>query len=128
MRAFRDIHRIAPRARILAVDYMDVIPDHGCYPRVPASDRDMRYISAKFAQLNRMIARAARRGGAELVATSARTPAGHDLCAGPRQRWAEVYGVSVNDLAVGVPAHPNAAGARFQARSVLAHLRRHPRG
>ena len=103
---------------------MDVIPDHGCYPRVPASDEDMAYIAAKFRQLNRMVRRAARRGGAEFVSTYRATPEGKDLCAGPTERWAEVYGASVNDLAVGVPAHPNAAGARGQAAAVLAHLQR----
>ena len=30
------------------------------------------------------------------------------------------------DPAVGVPAHPNAAGARAQARVVLDYLERHP--
>ncbi len=33
VRALRQIHRISPRARILVVDYMRVIPDHACYPR-----------------------------------------------------------------------------------------------
>lgn len=123
VRAFRAIHRIAPRARILAVDYIDVVPDHGCYPTVPATDEDMRWISRKFRQLNEMVKRAARRGGAEYVNTYRRTPEGVDLCGAPNVRWAEVYGPSANDPAVGVPAHPNAAGARGQAAAVLDHLR-----
>ncbi len=122
VRGLKAIHRISPKARILLVDYMSVIPDHGCYPTVPASDNDMAYIKAKFDQLNRMLAGAARKGGAELVRTH-RLTVGHDLCKGPRVRYAETLGVSVNDLAVGVPAHPNSAGARAQAASVLHHLR-----
>lgn len=121
VRALKTIHRISPDARILLVDYMSVIPDHGCYPTVPATDEDMAYIKAKFDQLNRMLARAAKKGGAELVRTH-RLTVGHDLCQGPRVRYAETLGLSVNDPAVGVPAHPNAAGARAQAASVLAHL------
>lgn len=123
VRAFRAIRRLAPRARILVVDYMAVVPDHGCYPRVPATDTDMAYISAKFRQLNAMVRRAAERAKVEFVNTFRRT-IGHDMCQGPRVRYAEVYGPSVNDPAVGVPAHPNAAGARAQAAAVLAHLRR----
>ncbi|KQP66495.1 hypothetical protein ASF47_01480 [Nocardioides sp. Leaf285] len=122
VRAFRAVHRLAPRARVLVLDYMDVIPDHGCYPTVPASDEDMAYIAAKFRQLNRMVERAARRGGAEFVDTFSHT-GGHDLCQDPVTRWAETYGPSVNDPAVGVPAHPNAAGARAQAAVLLQYLR-----
>lgn len=126
VRAFRAIHRIAPRARILAVDYLAIVPDHGCYPVVPASDEDMAYIHDKFIELNAMVRRAARRGGAEFVDTFSRT-GGHDLCQGPLTRWGETYGLSLNDPAVGVPAHPNAAGARAQAREVLRYLKHHPR-
>ncbi|HET9423285.1 MAG TPA: SGNH/GDSL hydrolase family protein [Nocardioides sp.] len=125
VRALKRIHRISPDARVLLVDYMRVIPDHACYPLVPATDKDMRYIKAKFDQLNAMLKRAARKGGAELVSTAARTR-GHHLCTGARTRYAETLGLSVNDLAIGVPAHPNSAGARAQAASVLDHLRRHP--
>jgi hypothetical protein len=123
VKAFKDIHRISPRARVLAIDYLSVVPDHACYPTVPSTDTDMAYIHAKFLELNAMVKRAARKGGAEYVDTY--TPSlGHDMCTGPTVRYAEVYGPSVNDPAVGVPAHPNAAGARAQAQIVLDHLRR----
>ena len=123
VRAFRAIHRIAPGARILAIDYFDIVPDHGCYPTVPASDEDMAWIAAKFRELNAMIKRAARRGGAEFVNTFRRTPEGHDLCADPNVRWGETFGPSANDPAMGIPAHPNTAGARGQAAAIVDHLR-----
>jgi lysophospholipase L1-like esterase len=122
--AFQAIHRISPRARILALDYIGVIPDHGCYPTVPASDEDMAYIQSKFIELNAMVKRAARAGGAEFVPTYS-AGIGHDLCQLPTVRYAEVYGPSVNDPAMGVPAHPNAAGARAQAATLLEYLRTH---
>lgn len=121
VRAFRAIHRKSPKARVLAIDYMNVIPDHGCYPTVPATDEDMAYISAKFRELDAMVKRAAKKGRAEFVNTFAHT-GGHDLCTGPTVRYAETYGPSLNDPAVGIPAHPNAAGARAQAAVVLGHL------
>lgn len=126
VRAFRAIHRLAPKARILAVDYLAIVPDHGCYPRVPATDTDIAYIHAKFKELNAMVRRAARKGGAEFVNTFAPTR-GHDLCQGPRVRYGEVLGLSANSPAVGIPAHPNSAGARAQADVVLRYLMRHPR-
>jgi len=126
VRALRQIHRRSPHARVLLVDYMRVIPNHACYPLVPATTKDIRYIKAKFDQLNAMLKRAARKGRAELVST-ARLTRRHHLCTGHKERYAEVLGLSVNDLAIGVPAHPNAAGARAQAKSVLQYLARHPR-
>jgi hypothetical protein len=124
--AFRQIHKISPKARILALDYLAAVPDHGCYPTVPATDEDMAYIHDKFLELNAMVRSAAKAGGAEFVNTYTPT-LGHDMCQLPTVRYAETYGPSVNDPAVGVPAHPNAAGARAQARVVLDYLEAHPR-
>ena len=122
--AFRAIHEISPDARILAVDYLSLVPDHGCYPTVPATDEDMAYIHDKFLELNAMVKRAAAEGGAEFVNTYDPT-LGHDFCQLPTVRYGEIYGPSANDPAVGVPAHPNAAGARAQAAVVLRYLRSH---
>ena len=69
VRAFQRIHELAPNARILAIDYLALVPDHGCYPTLPATDEDMAYIHAKFLELNAMVERAARTGGAEFVDT-----------------------------------------------------------
>jgi GDSL-like lipase/acylhydrolase family protein len=125
--AFQAIHRISPNARILAIDYLSLVPDHGCYPTVPATDEDMAYIHAKFLELNAMVEQAAAEGGAEFVDTFDPT-LGHDFCQLPTVRYGEIYGPSVNDPAVGVPAHPNAAGARAQAAVVLDYLRTHQAG
>lgn len=125
VRAFKAIHKISPKARILAIDYLSLVPDHGCYPTVPATDEDMAYIHDKFIELNKMVRRAARAGGAEYVNTYTPT-LGHDFCQLPTVRYGEIYGPSANDPAVGVPAHPNAAGARAQAAVVLDYLRTHP--
>ena len=122
--AFQAIHSISPQARILAIDYLSLVPDHGCYPTVPATDEDMAYIHDKFLELNAMVKQAAAEGGAEFVDTFTPT-LGHDFCQLPTVRYGEIYGPSVNDPAVGVPAHPNAAGARAQAAVVLEYLRTH---
>jgi lysophospholipase L1-like esterase len=126
VRAYKRIHRISPKARILAIDYLSAVPEHACYPTLPATETDVQYLHAKFLELHKMVRRAAAKGGVEYVDTY--TPSlGHDVCQGPTVRYAEVVGVSVNDVAVGVPAHPNAAGARAQARIVLDYLSKNPR-
>lgn len=123
VRALRQIHRRSPKARILMVDYLAAVPMKTCYPLLPMTESDRAYLYEKFRALNAMVQRAARKGGAEFVDTY--TPSvGHDVCAPPTQRYVEVVGVSVNDPAIGVPAHPNAAGARAQFRAVLKQVRR----
>ena len=124
VQAFRAIHELSPEARILAVNYLAAVPKTGCWPLVPVTNGDMAYLYETFQKLNAMVARAALRGGAELVDTYTPT-IGHDMCKGPKVRYAEAFGPSVNDPAIGVPAHPNSAGARAQARAVVAYLRTH---
>jgi hypothetical protein len=119
--ALEEIHRRSPDARVLVVDYLAAVPEHACYPRVPITEEDMAYLHATFLELNAMVRRAAAAGGAGFVDTFTPT-LGHDVCRGPLTRYAEVFGPSVNGPAVGVPAHPNSAGAAAQFRAVLAHL------
>jgi lysophospholipase L1-like esterase len=122
--ALEEIHRRSPEARVLLVNYLDAIPERGCWPAVPITNPDMAYLHDTFARLNAMLVRAADRGGAELVDTHPLST-GHHVCTGPLTRYVEGLGViSVNGLAVAVPAHPNSAGARAQARSVLQVLGR----
>ncbi len=120
VRALEEIRRRAPQARILMLDYLADIPEKGCYPVVPVSDSDMAYLHATFDKLNAMVERAAVAGGAEFVDTY--TPSlGHHVCAPPRKRYVEGLGIlSVNGVAVAVPAHPNSAGAASQFRTTLA--------
>lgn len=122
--ALKEIKRRSPNARVLLVNYLDAIPARGCWPIVPITNSDMAYLHSVFVKLNAMLAEAARRGGAELVDTHPLST-GHHVCTGPFTRYVEGLGViSVNDLAVAVPAHPNAAGARSQATSVLQQIAR----
>lgn len=121
--ALQEIHRISPNARVLLVNYLAAVPPKHCFPYVPILPEDMPYLYEKFNELNAMVARAAARGGAELVDTYTPT-LGHDVCKGPFKRYVEaVIPVSLNGPAVAVPAHPNSAGANAQARIVLEAIR-----
>ena len=120
--ALAEIHRRSPNARVLMVDYLDGIPAKGCYPFVPITDTDMAYLHQTFLALNAMVKQAAAEGGAEFVDTWSDSH-GHDVCTGPLTRYVEGLGViSLNGVAVAVPAHPNSAGAASQYRSVMEQL------
>ena len=124
VRALADIRKRSPKARVLMVNYLDALPAKGCYPFVPITDLDMAYLHATFNRLNAMVKRAAAKGGAELVDAFADSH-GHDVCRLPNVRYVEGLGVlSLNDLAVAIPAHPNSAGAASQFRSVMKQLAR----
>lgn len=117
--ALQEIHRRSPHARVLMLNYLDAIPVKGCYPVVPLTSTDMAYLHDTFGRLNAMVNRAAAAGGAELVDSFGES-AGHDICRNPSVRWVEGLGIlSLNGLAVAVPAHPNSAGAASQYRSVM---------
>ena len=78
MNALEEIHRRSPNARVLLVNYLAAVPPKACYPYVPILKEDMPYLYEKFNELNAMVARAAARGGAELVDTYTPT-LGHDV-------------------------------------------------
>ena len=57
------IHQRSPDARVAIVGYPDVLPDPeegGCYPMVPLSDDDIRYIDELIVRINAMIRRGRR--------------------------------------------------------------------
>jgi hypothetical protein len=79
----------------------------------------MAYLHTTFAKLNAMVRRAAARGGATFVSAFADSH-GRDVCQLPHVRYVEGLGIlSINGVAVAVPAHPNSAGAAQQFRSML---------
>ncbi|MFE6104356.1 SGNH/GDSL hydrolase family protein [Streptomyces laurentii] len=112
----RGIHRRAPHAKIVVVGYPDLFPEDGVgctSPSVPLAAGDFAYLRDKEKELNSMLARQARRGGARYVDTYTPT-IGHDLCAPAGERWIEPF-VPQGPAA---PLHPNAQGERAMAAAV----------
>ena len=101
------IHQRAPNARVAIVGYPDVLPKNGesCWPMVPLSPDDIRYIDEKIVQINAMIAGQAAANNADFVDTY--TPSiGHDVCQLPGTKWIE----GLVPTAPAAPVHPNALG------------------
>jgi lysophospholipase L1-like esterase len=113
------IHQRSPRARVAIVGYPDVLPKNGesCYPMVPLSPDDIRYIDELIVRINAMIAGQAAANDAEFVDTYADS-GGHDVCKLPPNRWFE--GVVPTEPAY--PLHPNGKGEASMARSAIAKL------
>lgn len=120
----RGIHRRAPHARVVVVGYPDLFPENGVgctSAEVPLAAGDFSYLRDKEKELNGMLARQARRGGAEYVNTYAHT-VGHDLCRPAADRWIETFAPE----SPAAPVHPNAKGESAMAGAVERGLSRHP--
>lgn len=115
----RTIHRRAPHARVLLVGYLKLIPRGGrtCMPGEIFTEEDRPYIADAEDRLNRVLASAARSGGAVFVDMHPAST-GHDVCAPRGVRWSEGLLPSRAML----PFHPNLEGERAMARQVLRYL------
>ncbi len=113
------IHQRSPQARVAIVGYPDVLPKNGesCWPMVPLSPDDIRYIDDLIVRINAMIAGQAAANDADFVDTY-RDSGGHDVCKLPPNRWFE--GLVPTEPAY--PLHPNAKGEASMSRSALAVL------
>ena len=109
------IHARSPAARVAIVGYPDPLPKSGgCYPMVPMSPDDIRYVDELIVRINAMIAGQAAANDAEFIDTYADS-GGHDVCTLPPTRWFE--GVVPTEQAY--PLHPNAKGEASMAQSAL---------
>ncbi|MFI7000323.1 SGNH/GDSL hydrolase family protein [Nocardia sp. NPDC050175] len=119
--ALDGIHQRSPKAKTLLVGYPVVMPEtgDGCWPIVPISDGDVPFLRDKIKLLNQVLREQATQHSATYVDTYT-SSIGHDMCQAPGTKWIE--GPIPTDLAA--PLHPNALGARDQARQVVAELRR----
>jgi len=115
-RAVNGIHRRAPRAEVLLVGYPAAAPVDGvgCWPLVPVTGLDLKWLDSGLRHLNRVIRRIARKHDARYVDVYTRT-LGHDVCEPPGTRWFE--GIVLTSPAF--PLHPNAQGEASMAVSVL---------
>lgn len=108
------IHERAPRALVLVVGYLRILPSStGCWPSVPAAAGDVPYLDRVERSLNRMLADEARHAGA-LFVDDYRGGTGHDMCS--TRRWVEP--ILITHAAA--PVHPNAIGMRVVAGRVVA--------
>ncbi len=110
----------APRARVVLVDYLTVVPAQG-RDEFPMSEEHRLLCADVGRRLEQATAAAARDSGAGLVAAS---QISRDHAVGAAEPW--VTGWEFGDLLAGgvAPYHPNAAGMRAVADLVASRLGR----
>ncbi len=111
------IHARAAQAEVMVVGYPDGLPTNGssCWPLVPISAGDIRYINSLETSLNTVLRNAAAANNAKYVDTFT-SSVGHDACKAPGTAW--VNGIVPTSAAF--PLHPNQAGEQNMANQLLA--------
>jgi len=120
LRALTAVHQKAPRATVVVLGYPRVLPDTGvpaCYPSMPISMGDVRYVNEWALALNGAVEKAAAETGSRFIDMSI-SSAGHDACQLPGTRWIEPLSGAIN----AAPVHPNAEGEAAMAEETLAQL------
>lgn len=105
---YADIAERSPDATVLAVGYLQIMPESGgCWPSTPISRGDVPFLDRAQTALNAMIAEEAQAQGAVFVDVFER---GHDVCQSSDTRWVE--GLIPEN---GAPVHPNRLGMEATA-------------
>lgn len=116
----RGVRSRAPKARIVFVDYVTLLPASGSCPAVAMPEADLAVGRATAARLAALTARVAREEKAELISAAALSR-GHTAC--DPQPW--TVGAALTDPAAGGTMwHPNAAGMRAVADALARKLGR----
>ena len=103
-RIVREVHRRAPQARVVFVDYITVLPPKGSCAAVLISDARMKQSVAAAKRLAKLTARVAHEEGAEVFRFSALSKS-HAPCSA--EPWSNGLTAPAGD---GIPVHPNRAG------------------
>jgi len=113
-----EIAKRAPRAAVLVVDYLRLMPQDSPCAATPFAHRDVVWFAGVERRLSNAVKSAAERRELEVVDAHALSE-DHDVCAG-RDAW--VNGPRPKNLD-GLLFHPNAAGERALAKAVIERLR-----
>lgn len=110
----QEVRRRAPRARIIFVDYLTVLPDGALCAQTPLSREAAELGRATAARLARLTAEVARRNGAEVLRASELSREAHNACSA--NPW--MTGFIPPAAGSFVPYHPNAAGMSAVAEAL----------
>lgn len=103
----QEIRRRSPRARIVFVDYLTVLPEAGLCRQTPLSQQAAATGRETAARLARLTADVARRNGAQILRASELSRKAHSACAATP--WMAGFIPSAGTSSF-VPYHPNLAG------------------
>lgn len=110
----REVRRRSPRARLVFVDYLSIVPDGELCAQVPLSDQAAAAARATAARLAAITADVARDAGADLIRAS-EISKDHDACAS--EPWMNGFSPAEGQAQF-VPYHPNLAGMKAIAEAL----------
>lgn len=114
---YAGIRERSPDARVVTTAYLPLVPaDGGCDFVSRMSPGDVTWTRAVTERINRVVADAAHRAGADVVLPA--DAQARSACAPPAQRYTDFLGVETGSHAM----HPTAAGHRAMAEAVAAVL------
>lgn len=109
----------APNAEIVIVGHGGAVGNRGCWPSLPYSDGDARWLVSYFERFNQVYVDAAARHGAHYIDIGAATvDGGHDPCAAPEDKWFE----GLIPTSSAQPGHFNERGMQAVADMISAEL------
>ncbi|MGH3413721.1 MAG: SGNH/GDSL hydrolase family protein [Marmoricola sp.] len=118
VKAFTAVRQAAPNARIVAANYLWILPaTQGCFPFMPVARGDVPYLRSLQQVLSETIEKAAAQTGVTYLDFSG-VSEGHDACQSIGTRWVEPAFGSTQF----VPVHPNALGERHMADYAASQL------
>ena len=115
-----EVRRRAPKARLIFVDYVTLLPSGAPCAQVPLSAQAMATAQATATRLAQLTAAVAKRNGADVLRASALSR-GHDACAA--QPWSNGF-VARPGVDPFTPYHPNLAGMTAIAAALDRQLAR----
>lgn len=114
----RRVRLRSPKARIIFVDYLAILPPKGLCAALPLSPAGAERSRAVARRLAATTTRAARRANAEVLRVS-RLSARHHACSSVP--WTTGFRMADGKL-VGIPFHPNKAGMEAVAAALWRHV------
>lgn len=109
----------APNAEIVIVGHGGAVGDRGCWPSMPYSDEDAKWLVTYFDRFNQVYVDAAEKHGVHYIDIGTATvDGGHDPCAAPEDKWFE--GLIPSSWAQ--PGHFNERGMQAVADMIVDEL------
>jgi lysophospholipase L1-like esterase len=115
-----EVEERAPKASVLVVDYLRLMPPDSSCASTPFADRDVLWFAGVEKRLSDAVKSAAEQRDLDVVDAHALSE-DHDICSG-RDAW--VNGPRPKKLD-GLLFHPNSAGERALAKAIVGRLRDH---
>lgn len=118
-----EVRRRAPKARILVITYLSLMPNDLACAATPFSERDVLWFAGVETRLAGAVSAAAEQRDIEVIDMHAAS-LDHNVCAGAKA-WVNGPRPKESD---GILFHPNGAGERAIAAAVVTQLRSEPPG